>query len=100
MTNLELDGKKFSTEEDEPSYEEVQKIKWKNYRKRWSVLDVDERCRIVQEMRHTSFTWIPKDFIYEVFDWLITELEYQRIAINYVCDRKRNQLKLVDSDET
>ena len=96
MTNLELNGKKFSTEEEEPTYEEIQKLKWKNYRKNWCLMEDIERCRIVDEMRHTTYHWIPKDFIKEVFEWVLTELEYERIGITSICERKRNQLKLVE----
>lgn len=97
MTNLELNGKKYSTEAEEPTYEEIQKLKWKNYRKNWVCMTDSERCRIVYEMRHTTYHWIPKDFIMEVFDWLLTELEYERIEVTSVCERKRNQLKLVEA---
>ena len=78
----------------ELTYEEFQKLKWVNYKKRWNMMTDQERCDIVWELRHTAYSWVPKDFIWTVFDWIMTELEYERIEIGSACENNRDRFRL------
>ena len=84
---------------EEKSYEQRQQLKWKNYKRNWNLMTDEQRCDIVWELQHTSYTWVPKAFIWTVFDWFLTELEYERIEVYSACVARRDRFKLIKPEE-
>ena len=81
----------------EEEYKNIQKVRWKNYQKRWSEMDVDERIWVVTQLMHTSYTFVPKEFIDTVFEWVIVSLQYERIEVKSLAEKRRNDFELVGS---
>ena len=83
----------------ELTYEEFQKLKWKNYKRKWNFMTDQERCDTVAEARHTTPSWIPKDFMWTMLDWFITEIEYERIEVYSVFEDRRDRFRLVKPEQ-
>jgi len=80
------------------TYEEKQKLKFKNIQKKWSIMSQEEKCNVLGLILHNPCSWIPKQLLYDALDWVITELQYERLEIVSLCEIKRNQFKIVDLD--
>ena len=83
--------------EYEPCYEIAQKQKWKNYEKRWDFMSNKEKCLVAYQLLHTTYLWVPKAFIYTVFEWFYTELVHERITVVSVCEQKRNEFNVLEA---
>lgn len=85
--------------EYKPCYEIAQKRMWKNYEKRWDFMSLEEKCLVTYRLLHTASSWVPKAFIYTVFEWFYTELAHERITVVSVCEQKRNEFKVIEAGE-
>lgn len=83
----------------EPCYEIAQKQKWKNYEKRWDFMSNEEKCLVAYQLLHTTYLWVPKAFIYTVFEWFYTELVHERITVASICEQKRNEFKVLEASD-
>lgn len=81
----------------ELTYEEKQRLKWKNIKKNWSILSDEERGEVAYQLLHTAYTWVPKQLIYEVFRWLVEGLQNERLEIVTLTEKKRSQFKLIEA---
>ena len=81
----------------ELTYEEKQKLKWKNIKKKWSILSDEERGEVAYQLLYTAYTWVPKQLIYDIFRWLVEGVQNERFDILTLTEKKRSQFKLVES---
>ena len=81
----------------ELTYEQKQKLKWKNIKRNWSLLSDEERGEVAYQLLHTAYTWVPKQLIYDVFRWLVEGVQNERFDILTLTEKKRSQLKLVEA---
>ena len=90
----------MTIENKELTYEDKQKLKWKNIKRNWSLLSDEERGEVAYQLLHTAYTWVPKELIYNVFAWLVDGLQYERLEVKTLTEEKRNQFKLVDQNQS
>ena len=81
------------------TYEERQKLIWRNVQKRWDFMDDDEKVSIINRIGRTPCGWIPKALLYDAFTWFLFEITHERIEVHSICEQKRNEFKLIDKEK-
>ena len=86
------------TNEENLSYKEKNKLAWQNISKRWINMTDEERCVIVTRLYHAPTSFIPKDFMHEVYRWVIDGLMFERLEFPSLAEENRKRFKIVLPD--